>query len=224
MEEPAKNPEQMVPVIDGIDTNLVSLLPRQALLDIIYRLLPTSTALKAIVLDKIQNSQLLSPEDLDVELEIQANKQAETRTTQPTKVEESIDDLLDDEDATDLESLSGDEASSHPSDTLRGNENDNDPDNEDDNDTDLQPGETGQLAGLGLSVLAKLIMEIMNSAPAPEGGMPWREFEGIWPPVMGTVESAVSECKAKGLLISVGGNEDYVMSTMPMDDTEFGGI
>lgn len=164
-----------VPVlIGGIDSAIIARLPRRALLDIVLQTLPTSTALKAIVLDKLTTESLLEPGESDDEY-----------------AEE------EDADATDLEDLSGEEAeSSQQSD---------------------QPVESGPLAGL--SVLAKLIMEIMNSAPAPEGGMPWREFEGIWPPVMGTVEDAVKECISKGMLKTVNGNNEFVVSTMPMVET-----
>ena len=148
-------------LVNGIDSALVRELPQQALADIIIQALPSSTALKAIVLDRLQSKG-----------------------------------VLDDDDATDLESLSGEEASSQ----------------------DPEPGEEGQFAGLGLSVLSKLIMEIMNSAPAPEGGMPWREFEGIWPPVMGSVEESINECLGKGLLLAVDGNHDFVISTMPITE------
>ncbi|CCG80743.1 protein of unknown function [Taphrina deformans PYCC 5710] len=165
-----------VPVlIGGIDASLIARLPRKALLDIILQTLPTSTALKAIVLDKLSTESLLEPG-------------------------ESEDDEFEgdeDADATDLEDLSGEEAESSQQ--------------------SIEPEETGPLAGL--SVLAKLIMEIMNSAPAPEGGMPWREFEGIWPPVMGSVEDAVKECIGRGMLETVGGNEEFVISTMPMVET-----
>lgn len=113
--------------------------------------------------------------------------------------EEELDDNeeeVDDADATDIEELSGEEA---------------------DSSQQSSKSDTGPLAGL--SVLAKLIMEVMNSAPAPEGGMPWREFEGIWPPIMGTVPDAIRECVAKGLLDYVAGNDEFVISTMPMVET-----
>lgn len=161
-------------LINGIDASLVGRLPRKALLDIILQTLPTSTAIKAIVLDKLTTESLLSTDDLE---------------------QEYMDDG-EDADATDLEELSGEEAESSQQSLSE---------------------DSGPLAGL--SVLAKLIMEIMNSAPAPEGGMPWREFEGIWPPVMGTVSDAVQECKAKGMLVAVNGNEDFVVSTMPTVET-----
>lgn len=156
---------------NGIDSSLIARLPRAALIDIIAQALPTSTALKAIVLDKLETEQLLSDGKAEGE-------------------------WLD-EDATDLESLSGEEAdSSQPS---------------------IGPEDSGPLAGL--SVLARLIMEIMNSAPAPEGGMPWREFEGIWPEVMGSVEDAIQECKARNMLVAVDDKGDFVISTMPQDST-----
>ena len=152
-------------LINGIDSSLVRRLPRQALLEIVLQTLRTSTAVKAIVLEKLSSEQLLDDED-------------------------------EDSNATDLEELSGEEASSQHS---------------------AQAEATGPLASL--SVLAKLIMEIMNSASAPDGGMPWREFEGIWPPVMGQVSDAIKECVQKGLLVAVDGNDEFVVSTMPMVET-----
>lgn len=162
--------EENEPVLlNGFDSTLIARLPRTALIDIIIQALPTSTALKAIVLDKLETEQLL--------------------------VDEKADGDWLDEDATDLESLSGEEAESSQ--------------------LSVGPDDSGPLAGL--SVLARLIMEIMNSAPAPEGGMPWREFEGIWPEVMGSVEEAIQECKARNMLVAVDDKGDFVISTMPQD-------
>lgn len=162
-------------LLNGIDSSLIAKLPRHALLDIITQVLPNSTAMKAIVLDKLTHEKLLDEDELEEWLE-----------------EEEEEDA----DATDIEELSGEEASSSQQNVS---------------------DDTGPLAGL--SILAKLIMEIMNSAPAPEGGMPWREFEGIWPEVMGTVEAAVKECMDKDMLVAVDGNSEFVVSTMPLVET-----
>lgn len=162
-------------LVNGLDSSLIARLPRTALLEIILQTLPTSTAVKAIVLEKLCSERLLTDKEIDEE--------------------ESAEEL--DDDATDLESLSGEEAESSQQ--------------------SLGVDETGPLAGL--SVLAKLIMEIMNSAPAPEGGMPWREFEGIWPDLMGSVEDAIAECMERGMLVAVNGNPEFVISTMPMIET-----
>ena len=156
----------------GIDVQNLDRLPRSTLINIIIKSLSSSDTLRAAVNDALQS---IGPQ------------------------EDGQDPRESDSDATDLESLSGDEAASFQADA-----------------TD----EKGQFAGMNLSVLAKLIMEIMNSAPAPEGGMPWREFEGIWPPVMGSVEEAIAECKRAGLLVAVNGNEQFVVSTMPIQEHE----
>lgn len=158
-------------LLGGIDSSLIARLPRSALIDIITQALPTSTALKAIVLDKLETEQLL--------------------------VDEKAEEAWLDEDATDLESLSGEEVESSQQ--------------------SVGPDDSGPLAGL--SVLARLIMEIMNSAPAPEGGMPWKEFEGIWPEVMGSVKDAIEECKARNMLVALDDKGDFVVSTMPQDST-----
>lgn len=158
-------------LLGGIDSSLIARLPRSALIDIITQALPTSTALKAIVLDKLETEQLL--------------------------VDEKAEEAWLDEDATDLESLSGEEVESSQQ--------------------SIGPDDSGPLAGL--SVLARLIMEIMNSAPAPEGGMPWKEFEGIWPEVMGSVKDAIEECKARNMLVALDDKGDFVVSTMPQDST-----
>lgn len=173
-EETDNNLPQDSVLLNGIDSALIARLPRHALLDIIVQVLPNSTAMKAIVLDKLSNENLLTDEE----------------------IEEGWFEDEEDADATDIEELSGEEADSSQQNEVE---------------------DVGPLAGL--SVLAKLIMEIMNSAPAPEGGMPWREFEGIWPDVMGTVEDAIKECMGQGMLVAVNGNSEFVVSTMPLVET-----
>lgn len=171
--------------VGGIQTSLLRRLPRHALLEVLYQALPTSTALQAIVLEKLQTAALLKDDTVDVE---------ETLEEVDASRESNDVDAGDDDDMTEPEDLSGEE--------------------------DLEEEDESHLDERlrGLSQLAKLIMEIMNSAPAPEGGMPWREFEGIWPPVMGSVEDAIKECRDRGLLVTAEKDDDFVVSTMPLQE------
>ncbi|ORY80953.1 hypothetical protein BCR37DRAFT_380833 [Protomyces lactucae-debilis] len=184
---PMSDSKQDIPAqVGGIDTALLRKLPRAALLDVLYQALPTSTALQAIVLEKLQTATLLAADTVEVEDTLE-----EIDGTRGDEWEDA--ESGDDNDMTEPEDLSGEEEEeedeSHLDERLR-----------------------------GLSPLAKLIMEIMNSAPAPEGGMPWREFEGIWPPVMGTVAEAIKECRDRGVLVTADTDDDFVVSTMPMAD------
>ena len=175
-------------MVAGIDASLVSRLPREALIDVILQTLPTSIALQAIVIDKLKRETL---HDADAVV-------YDEEATEEEDVSDDYEDISGEEDE-DGDINTQENASGGVGDGI--------------DDSKLPPA----CRGLGLSPLSKLIMEVMSSAPAPEGGMPWREFEGIWPPVLGTVQAAVDECKAKGLLIAVDAAGEFVESTIPID-------
>ena len=174
-------------IVGGIDASLVSRLPREALIDVILQTLPTSTALQAIVIDKLKHETLHDADAIVYDEE----------ATEDEDVSDDYEDVSDDDAGTDQAG-----AAATAGGAIDGID-----------DAKLPPA----CRGLGLSPLSKLIMEVMASAPAPDGGMPWREFEGIWPPVLGTVEDAVKECKEKGLLIAVDDAGEFVESTIPID-------
>lgn len=184
-------------LIAGIDATQIARLPREALVDIVLQTLPTSTALQAIVLQKLQHHAHTLDGAGDAEVDEEA--------TEDEDVSDDYEDVSDDADsAADGAGVGGVGGAGGAAAAAAGDGID---------DAKLPPA----CRGLGLSALSKLIMEVMSSAPAPEGGMPWREFEGIWPPVLGTVQAAVDELKSKGLLIAVDAAGEFVESTVPID-------
>ncbi|BFZ57996.1 hypothetical protein PYCC9005_005054 [Savitreella phatthalungensis] len=183
--------EQGETLIGGVDAELVARLPREALLDIVLQVLATSSAVKALVLDKLATEKLHDADAVVFDEEATEDED-----------EEDGDDGYEDEDATIGESEDGQGgdllgAGGIPEHKL-----------------------PVEMRGKGLSELAKLIMQVMVSAPAPDGGMPWREFEGIWPPALGTVERAVDELKEKGLLVAKDVAGEFVESTVPIQEQD----